>query len=56
MTLIHIQYCVSTTQGLVGGGTFEYVRAAYSNPENVRSRRIRTAYDVNPNVLFDDTS
>ena len=32
--------------GIVGGGAFEYARSAYSNPEKVRIRRFRTAYDV----------
>lgn len=32
--------------GVAGGGSFEYLRSAYSNPENVRSRRIQAAYNV----------
>ena len=32
--------------GVAGGGAFEYVRSAYSNPEDVRNRRLVVTYDV----------
>ncbi|KAJ3554613.1 hypothetical protein NM688_g3011 [Phlebia brevispora] len=32
--------------GVAGGGAFEYIRSAYSNPDNVRNRRIRAVYDT----------
>lgn len=32
--------------GMVGGGTFEYARTAYSNPDKVRVRRIKAVYNV----------
>ncbi|KAA1474828.1 hypothetical protein DENSPDRAFT_860514 [Dentipellis sp. KUC8613] len=32
--------------GVATGGAFEYVRSANSRPDNLRSRRIRDAYDV----------
>ena len=38
--------CNPPNAGIVTGGGFEYVRSAYSNPENVRNRRIRATYDV----------
>lgn len=41
--------------GIVGGGAFEYARSAYSNPEKVRIRRFRTAYDVSC-VVFQSIS
>jgi hypothetical protein len=34
--------------GIGGGGAVEYVRSANSNPETLRSRRIRAALDVIP--------
>ncbi|KAH8107149.1 hypothetical protein BXZ70DRAFT_280108 [Cristinia sonorae] len=40
---------------IVGGGGFEYLRSAYSNPENVRSRRIAAVYNMN-SVRADDHS
>ncbi|THH33903.1 hypothetical protein EUX98_g300 [Antrodiella citrinella] len=39
--------------GAAGGGGFEYLRSAYSNPEHVRSRRIVAAYNMN-SVRADD--
>ncbi|KAI0807270.1 hypothetical protein C8Q74DRAFT_1226823 [Fomes fomentarius] len=41
--------------GIVGGGGFEYARSAYSNPEKVRIRRFRTAYDTS-SIRADDHS
>nr|VWO98723.1 Uncharacterized protein [Ganoderma boninense] len=41
--------------GIVGGGAFEYARSAYSNPEKVRIRRFRTAYDTS-SLRADDHS
>ncbi|EJF62436.1 hypothetical protein DICSQDRAFT_57746 [Dichomitus squalens LYAD-421 SS1] len=41
--------------GIVGGGAFEYARSAYSNPEKVRIRRFRTAYDT-ASIRADDHS
>ncbi|KAK7693185.1 hypothetical protein QCA50_002751 [Cerrena zonata] len=46
---------VGGATGLVGGGAFEYVRSAYSDPENVRTRRIRAAYDT-ASIRADDHS
>jgi hypothetical protein len=37
---------VGGAAGVVGGGGVEYVRSAYSNEHNVRTRRIQAAYDV----------
>lgn len=34
------------SEGIVAGGSFEYVRLAYSNEDKVRIRRIRAVYDV----------
>ncbi|KAI0078995.1 hypothetical protein K474DRAFT_1592847 [Panus rudis PR-1116 ss-1] len=41
--------------GLAGGGAFEYVRSAYSNPDHLRARRIRVAYDT-ASIRADDHS
>ncbi|OSX64942.1 hypothetical protein POSPLADRAFT_1178534 [Postia placenta MAD-698-R-SB12] len=41
--------------GIVGGGAFEYVRSAYSNPHKVRARRIQAAYDTG-SIRADDHS
>ncbi|KAI0797749.1 hypothetical protein C8Q75DRAFT_862003 [Abortiporus biennis] len=41
--------------GVAGGGAFEYVRSAYSNPENVRTRRIQVTYDT-ASIRADDHS
>ncbi|KAI0933853.1 hypothetical protein AcV5_005889 [Taiwanofungus camphoratus] len=46
---------VGGSVGVAGGGTFEYVRSAYSNPENVRIRRIRAAYNTS-SIRADDHS
>ncbi|RDX48398.1 hypothetical protein OH76DRAFT_1383830 [Lentinus brumalis] len=41
--------------GVVGGGAFEYARSAYSNPEKVRIRRFKAAYDTS-SIRADDHS
>ncbi|RPD65883.1 hypothetical protein L226DRAFT_608823 [Lentinus tigrinus ALCF2SS1-7] len=41
--------------GIVGGGAFEYARSAYSNPEKVRLRRFKAAYDTS-SIRADDHS
>ncbi|KAI0721525.1 hypothetical protein C8T65DRAFT_735059 [Cerioporus squamosus] len=41
--------------GIVGGGAFEYARSAYSNPEKVRIRRFKAAYDT-ASIRADDHS
>ncbi|TFK90972.1 hypothetical protein K466DRAFT_483721 [Polyporus arcularius HHB13444] len=40
---------------IVGGGAFEYARSAYSNPEKVRIRRFKAAYDTS-SIRADDHS
>ncbi|CCM02860.1 uncharacterized protein FIBRA_04972 [Fibroporia radiculosa] len=46
---------VGGSVGIVGGGAFEYVRSAYSNPEKIRARRILYAYDTS-SIRADDHS
>ncbi|KAH9952202.1 hypothetical protein B0H21DRAFT_817917 [Amylocystis lapponica] len=46
---------VGGSVGIAGGGAFEYARSVYSNEENVRTRRIRAAYDT-ASIRQDDHS
>ncbi|KIP04778.1 hypothetical protein PHLGIDRAFT_180012 [Phlebiopsis gigantea 11061_1 CR5-6] len=41
--------------GVAGGGAFEYVRSAYSSPDNVRNRRLVVTYDT-ASIRADDHS
>ncbi|EKM55735.1 uncharacterized protein PHACADRAFT_256576 [Phanerochaete carnosa HHB-10118-sp] len=46
---------VGGVTGIAAGGAFEYVRSAYSTPENVRNRRIVATYDTE-SIRADDHS